>query len=491
MGGGRPSAGAFRLQSMDTSTKAPIVVVGAGYVGLVTAVGFARVRDVRVVDKNEALIERLRAGNLDISEPGLQQRFEQYGKRLSFHSTLAAALINDRRQLVFVAVGTPSENRGDAFSPDRMGEAANLESVEAIVVALAGRSKTAVVMKSTVPPGTGDRLLATARESGQEFLYLSCPEFLQEGNAFASLDYPDRIVLGQESHSWATDELLALHAELHIATHTVALAVEPLIMDITGAELVKHASNLHLAMRISYANHIANLSEELRTDVDPVLKAVGMDSRIGDKFLTPGLGFGGSCFEKDIRALRFFASTRNVDTSLATCVLSINQAQVDRVVAKLERHLGSLTDAQIALLGIAFKPGTDDIRGSRALALARRLRDSGATVRAWDPEEGARKRAVDDDPSDCHSIPLDPKEMASSVDDAVKAADAVVLVTEWPSFESLSWDKIAQAMRGDLVIDGRNQLLPAEVRAAGLEYEGTGRESRGLYQPLAEVEAEV
>jgi UDPglucose 6-dehydrogenase len=466
---------------MSASVKAPVVVVGAGYVGLVTAVGFAQARDVRLVDREASVIEELEAGKLPFYEPELEPRFEDCRKRLSFHTRLEDALQDGLPQLVFIAVGTPKHEADAARSSnghDDVDDGANLTSVYEVVDALLNRSEVAAVMKSTVPPGTGRKMLEHAEMRGSDLTYISCPEFLREGDAFTSFDNPDRVVIGCEEEScWAVDALKELHTDVH---QRKPRCFE---MKLTNAELVKHASNLHLATRISYANQVGNLCEELGADVSEVMTAVGADERIGGRFLNAGVGFGGSCFDKDIRALRSVAKREaKLKLSLVDVVLAINEGQIERTIAKLQRRLGTLSDARIAILGLAFKPETDDLRESPALALAGELRPLGAVLQAWDPQRGAREGAIAKGVTEG----LARDEVATSALEAMEEVDAVVLMTEWPEFAAIDWAEAAAAMRGKLVVDGRNHLLADDVRAAGLEYEGTGRESRGLTQPLPE-----
>jgi UDPglucose 6-dehydrogenase len=468
---------------MSASVKAPVVIVGAGYVGLVTAVGFAQARDVRLVDQKTSLIEELEAGELPFFEPDLERRFKDCRKRLSFHTQLEDALRDGLPQLVFIAVGTPKRGGGNGSSNGHDGgddgDGADLGSVYAVIDSLLNRSEVAAVMKSTVPPGTGRKMLEYAGVRGSDLTYLSCPEFLREGDAFTSFDRPDRIVIGYEGEpSWAVEALRELHADVHQGTPRC------FEMKLINAEAVKHASNLKLAIRISYANQIGNFCEELPgADVSEVMAGVGADKRIGEHFLRAGAGFGGSCFDKDIRAFRSVAKREaDIELSLVDVVLSINKGQIERTIAKLERRLGTLREMRIAILGLAFKPGTDDLRESPALALASELHRFGATLRAWDPRPGARQGAVAKGPQKG----LAHDEVATSALEAMEEADAVVLMTDWPEFAEIEWTAAAAAMGGKLVIDGRNHLPPDEVRAAGLEYEGTGRESRGLTQPLPE-----
>ncbi len=468
---------------MTTSRKAPVVVVGAGYVGLVTAVGIAKKRAVRLVDRQAGLIAGLEAGRVPIAEPGLEQRYEKHRDQISLHTSLSEALGDRRPQLVFVAVGTPSRAGNTSVTNGEDGDAANLDAVHSLVDELLPYEGLSMVMKSTVPPGTGREITRRATACGSSLSYLSCPEFLQEGAAFETFDEPNRIVVGRDAASWASQALRELHRELHPE-------LEPeryLEMDLTAAEMVKHAANLQLATRISYANEIGNLCEEIGADVTEVMRGVGADDRIGPRFLRAGIGFGGSCFEKDIRALRSLArKTGRMDLSLVDTVLEVNVRQAVRVVDKLERRLGALDGKRVAVLGLAFKPNTDDLRGSPAFTIADLLRCRSAQVRAWDPEQGALERAERNYATGDGPEGMAPAELAGSALDAIDGADAVVLATEWPAFTEIEWNLAAAAMRGSLVLDGRNHLDPGLVRAAGLEYEGTGRDSPGLSRPLPE-----
>lgn len=451
----------------------PIVVVGAGYVGLTTAVGLARVRQVRLVDRNSALIEQLEAGEIPIAERGLGDRFSKarQANRLTLHNHIDRALGDGMARIIFVAVGTPSA--ADC------GGRADLSQVYSVMDSLLGYRRLAVVMKSTVPPGTGDGILRYARARGSDLTYVSCPEFLQEGRAVRSFDEPDRVVVGSECPSWASEELAVMHGDLYRAVGGGDMSLPYLEMDIKSAEMVKHASNLHLALRVSYANEMANLCEESGADIKRVMDGVGADRRIGTDFLESGIGFGGSCFEKDIKALRNVASEHDVELSLGDAVLAINSRQIDRTVQKLEQRLGALSGKHVAILGLAFKPDTDDLRGSPAFSLAARLREEGATIRAWDPEPLARARAIRGRANSQREW-VHTREVAGSALDALRGADAVVIATQWDEFAALEWSEAARVMTGRLVLDGRNCLSASEVRKVGLQYEGVGREGVGL-----------
>jgi UDPglucose 6-dehydrogenase len=429
---------------MSSTEREPIGVIGTGYVGLVTAAGFAELgNEVWCIDIDEAKIEGLKAGRVPIWEPGLEDLVQRHRERLHFSTDLADAL--EHARLLFVAVGTPPTYSGDA----------DLSAVRAVVASMPPSDRHALVMKSTVPVGTGDHIKRTFAEEGKGgFRYVSCPEFLKEGSAVKDFLEPDRVVVGDDG-DWAGDAVVELYAPLGA----------PLVRtDIRSAEMVKLASNAFLATKISFINEIANVCEETGADVVEVARGMGLDDRIGPKFLQAGIGFGGSCFPKDVEALKQLAGNSGYHFQLLNSVIEVNELQKRRVLAKLQKHLGSLVGKEIALLGLAFKPNTDDMREASSLVLSAWLNAAGARVRAYDPvaEQEARKliQGVD---------------FKASSAEAVEGADAVVLVTEWPEFGDLDFGDVASAMRGRLVVDGRNFLDPDAVRAAGLTYEGVGR----------------
>jgi UDPglucose 6-dehydrogenase len=422
----------------------PIGVIGTGYVGLVTAAGFADVgNDVWCIDIDAEKIERLERGEIPIWEPGLEDLVAKHRGRLHFSTDIADAL--EHARLLFVAVGTPPSYSGDA----------DLSAVFSVVEAMPASDRHALVMKSTVPVGTGRHIKRYFEETGKSgFRYVSCPEFLKEGSAVADFLHPDRVVIGDDG-DWAGDAVEELYRPL---------AAPILRMDIASAEMVKLASNAFLATKISFINEIANVSEETGADVAEVARGMGLDDRIGPKFLQAGIGFGGSCFPKDVSALKQLAGNSGYHFQLLSAVIEVNELQKRKVIGKLKRRLGSLVGKRIALLGLAFKPNTDDMREASSLVLAGRLQGEGAEVAAYDPvaEEEARKLM--------HGV-----DFATSAVDCVRGADAVVLVTEWNEFRELDWSAVAEAMRGDLVVDGRNALDAEAVRAAGLHYDGMGR----------------
>jgi UDPglucose 6-dehydrogenase len=427
-----------------SAARQPIGVIGTGYVGLVTAAGFAELgSDVWCMDIDAAKIERLLAGEVPIYEPGLAELLARNSQRLHFSTDLAPAL--EHARLLFVAVGTPPTHSGDA----------DLAAVNSVVDAMPGSDRHAMVMKSTVPCGTGATIQRMFRERGKGGMaYVSCPEFLKEGSAVKDFLHPDRVVVG-DGGDWAGDAVAELYAPLDA----------PLVRtDVASAEMIKLAANAFLATKISFINEIANVCEETGADVIEVARGVGLDDRIGPKFLQAGIGYGGSCFSKDVSALKLLAANSGYHFQLLNAVTEVNELQKRRVVSKLQRHVGDLAGKRIGLLGLAFKPETDDMRGASSLVLASRLLAEGAVVSAYDPvaEEEARKVMPQ----------LVYRDSALAV---VDQADAVVLVTEWKEFLELDWSQVAEAMSGDLMIDGRNALDPEAVRAAGLSYEGIGR----------------
>ncbi|HWH12222.1 MAG TPA: UDP-glucose/GDP-mannose dehydrogenase family protein [Solirubrobacteraceae bacterium] len=427
------------------SEREPIGVIGTGYVGLVTAAGFAELgSDVFCVDVDAGKIERLRRGEIPIYEPGLAESIARNRERLHFSTSLDDAL--ERARLLFVSVGTPPTYSGDA----------DLSAVQAVVDAVPWSSDRALVMKSTVPCGTGASIKRAGRARGiEELAYVSCPEFLKEGSALADFLHPDRVVVGDDG-DWAGDAVVELYAPLGV----------PLVRtDVASAEMVKLASNAFLATKISFINEIANVCEETGADVVEVARGMGLDSRIGSAFLKPGIGYGGSCFPKDVSALKQLAGNSGYHFQLLNAVIEVNELQKRRVIAKLQKHLGSLVGNTVALLGLAFKPNTDDMREASSLVLSARLQAEGAHIRAYDPVATAEARGMMPGGVTFTNAPLE----------AVRGADAVVLVTEWPEFSELDWVEVAGAMAGKLVVDGRNALDADLVRAAGLVYEGIGR----------------
>src|SRR3954452_2479429 len=417
-----------------------IGVIGTGYVGLVTAAGFAHLgSEVHCIDIDADKVARLEAGEIPIYEPGLADMVAANRERMHFSTQIADAL--EHARLLFVAVGTPPTYSGDA----------DLTAVQAVVEAIPASDRHALVMKSTVPCGTGAALQRVLREGGRDGMqYVSCPEFLKEGSAVKDFLHPDRVVVGDDG-GWAGDAVVELYEPLNA----------PLVRtDIASAEMVKLASNAFLATKISFINEIANVCEETGADVAEVARGMGLDARIGQHFLRPGIGFGGSCFPKDVSALKQLAGNSGYHFQLLNAVIEVNELQKRRVIGKLHKHLGSLVGKTVTLLGLAFKPNTDDMRDASSLVLSARLQAAGAEVSVYDPiaEEEARELI--------HGV-----RFASDALDCANDADAVVLVTEWDEFRTLDLAALAHAMAGTLVVDGRNAFDPQSVLAAGLRYE--------------------
>ncbi|HXH97600.1 MAG TPA: UDP-glucose/GDP-mannose dehydrogenase family protein [Gaiellaceae bacterium] len=398
---------------------------GAGYVGLVTGACFADLgHEVVVRDIVPERIERLRAGEVPIYEPGLQALMERNRDRLSFTLDVREAV--DAADFLYVAVGTPPTYSGDADLTAVWGV------VDEIPPDVPGRP--IVVMKSTVPVGTGENARARLDARGlRDVGYVSNPEFLAEGSAVADFMHPDRVVVG----AFVPEDGERV-AELHAGIPT-----EILFTDVPSAELVKLAANAFLSTRISFINEIANVCELVGADVVDVARGVGLDHRLGPHFLRAGIGFGGSCFPKDVTALKQLAGNSGYPFLLLQAVWEVNELQKRRVVQKLQKRLGSLRGRTVALLGLA----------------------EGADVRAWDPV--AR-------PDDLHGV-----ELCDSVLEAVRGADAAVIVTEWPELRDLVSPEIREAMAQPVLVDGRNLLDPAVAIAAGFVYEGIGRPGRG------------
>jgi len=416
---------------------------GAGYVGLVTGACFADLgHDVVIRDVVPERIERLRTGEVPIYEPGLEQVLERNAERIHFTLDIQEAVSGS--DFLYVAVGTPPTESGDAD----LGAVWSV--IDELPLDLPGRPL--VVMKSTVPVGTGESVRTRLDARGLAHVgYVSNPEFLAEGSAVADFMNPDRVVVGAFEEADA-DRVVALHGGIET---TVVRT------DVSSAELVKLAANAFLSTRISFINEIANVCDLVGADVVDVARGVGLDHRLGPHFLKAGIGFGGSCFPKDVTALKQLAGNSGYQFMLLHAVWEVNELQKRRVVQKLQKHLGTLRGKTVALLGLAFKPNTDDMREAPSRVIAYRLMAEGADVRAWDPV--AR-------PDDLHGI-----ELCESILDAVRNADAAVIVTEWPELAALASAEVREAMAQPLIIDGRNLLDPELTRAAGFAYEGIGR----------------
>jgi len=424
-----------------TESKEPIGVIGVGWVGLVTAACFADLGH-RVVAR-DILPEKVAAlsrGETTIHEPELDDLLARNAERLTFTTDMDELLASAR--LLFVCVDTPPTRSGDA----------DLSRVRAVVEELPADGEHVLIMKSTVPAGTGEAI----RRDRPGLAYVSCPEFLKEGSAVADFLHPDRVVIGADAGDRAGGDAVAALYE--------PLGGEIVHTDVASAEMIKLASNAFLATKISFVNEIANVCEEVGADVGEVARGMGLDQRIGPSFLRAGIGYGGSCFPKDVSALKMLAGNTGYHFQLLNAVIEVNELQKRRVVQKLVGRLDSLVGRRVALLGLAFKPQTDDMREASSLVLSARLQGEGAEVAAYDPVAAGPARDL-----------LDGVELCDSALEALTGADAAVLVTEWPEFAELDWAEAAGRMARPLLVDGRNFLDPRELVSAGFEYEGIGR----------------
>jgi UDPglucose 6-dehydrogenase len=430
-------------------------MIGGGYVGLVSAACFAEFGvDVAVVETDPAKLATLREGRIPIYEPGLERLVNDNvaARRLSFGDDLPSAVA--RAEAVFIAVGTPTR-RGDGHADLSYVYAA----VEQVARALTGYA--VIVTKSTVPVGTGRRVAEIVRSMRPEleFDVASNPEFLREGSAIADFMRPDRVVIGASSER-AREVLRRLYRPLYlIEAPIVFTAVET-------AELIKYAANSFLAMKVTFINEMADLCEKVGADVHDVARGIGLDGRIGRKFLHPGPGFGGSCFPKDTLALARIAQDAGAPSRLVETVVAVNDARKASMAARIIAACGgSVRGKTVAVLGLTFKPETDDMRDAPSIPIVSRLVEGGATVRAFDPEGMEQAR------------PLLPDSVIYCRDalDAASGADALVVVTEWNEFRALSPSRLKKAMQGSVIVDLRNVYDPVAMRTAGLSYLGVGR----------------
>jgi len=451
-----------------------VSIVGAGYVGITTGVALAYLgHTVTLLDSDEAKIGLLRQGKFPIYEPFLEEFAALAQARLRF--TTNADEAHPGADLIFIAVGTPPLADGN---PD-------LSYLRAAATAIGerlGDSFTVVVNKSTVPIGCGNWVESLVRESFEahnaerskgRFSVASNPEFLREGSALHDSLYPDRVVVGSDDPR-ALECLYNLYRPVVEQTFPApsflprpeSLGAVPLITtNLASAELVKYAANAFLALKISFINEVAQLAEKVGADATQISKGIGLDARIGTRFLQAGIGWGGSCFGKDTSALIATAREYNLTMPIVAAAREVNYRQRDRVLEKLLGTLKILKGRTIGLLGLAFKPQTDDLRDAPALDIARRLTERGAKVRAHDPIALERARR------ECDASLV----LVESVEQLASEADALVLVTEWPQYRDLTWAKLAGVMRTPLLLDGRNFLPQAALEAAGFQYIGMGR----------------
>ncbi|HEX6490146.1 MAG TPA: UDP-glucose/GDP-mannose dehydrogenase family protein [Gaiellaceae bacterium] len=446
---------------MAGGRKEPISIFGAGWVGLVTGACFAELgHEVTIRDVVPEKVERLQRSELSFFEPGLPELVERNKARLTF--TLDAAEAAAAAELLFVCVDTPPTYSGDA----------DLSRVWTVIDELPPLDRRSIlVLKSTVPVGTGEQVRAALETRGLSHIgYVSNPEFLAEGRAVHDFLHPDRIVVGSFAQADG-DRVAALYTGLEA----------PIVRaDVASAEMIKLAANAFLATRISFINEIANVCEVTGADVEKVAEGVGLDHRLGPHFLRAGVGYGGSCFPKDTSALKQLASNSGYHFQVLSAVIEVNELQKRRVIKKLEKYLGRLRGKTVALLGLAYKANTDDLREAPSIVLASRLLAEGAHVRAYDPVAK---------PGDLVSG----MELCETIVEAVEGADAAVIVTEWEEFRSLLSEEIRDLMARPLIVDGRNLLDPEAAQSAGFTYEGIGRASSPLASlpETAERDAEL
>jgi UDPglucose 6-dehydrogenase len=461
-----------------------IAIVGSGYVGSVAGACFAELgHDVTVIDSDARKVQALQNGQLPIHEQYLPELLARHaGKRLHFTTDLRGPV--SQSAAVFIAVGTPPLESGE---PD-------LSYVDSVVREIAGaiQNYTVIVEKSTVPALTSEWIRRTMRLHNRhetDFDVVSNPEFLREGTAVADFLYPDRIVIGS-STSRATELMKEIYQPIMDKSYrknpfipvvqSAPVVPDLIVTDPSSAELIKHASNAFLAMKISFINAVSNVCEAVRGNIEDVCKGIGTDSRIGQKFLRPGIGYGGSCFPKDVSAFRALSSKCGYEFSLLKDVEQINLTQQLRFVAKVKEALWTLRNKRIAALGLAYKGGTDDVRESPAIAIIERLLAEGCEVVAFDPAAKEKAREV---------LRSDRVQYADSAYEAMEDADALVILTDWDEFTKLDVGKMRDALRHPIVIDGRNLLKPDRMASEGFIYYSVGRSAVTLDHVAAAKQA--
>lgn len=433
--------------SLERSTFMNICIIGTGYVGLTTAAILADIgHDVTCLDIDSNKINSLKKGIVTIYEPDLEEYLKRNNTRLTF--TLNTEYATKSADVIFITVGTPSNDDGSS-------------NLTYLFHALDDLSKyidsyKTIVIKSTVPPGTNNRCYRRLLQNGvKQELYslVSNPEFLREGSAVFDSRYPDRIVVGiRENDQKSVSIMKSVYQGIQAPF---------LVTSLSGAEMIKYASNALLATKISFINEIARICDPYDVDVTDVAKGIGLDPRIGPHFLQAGIGYGGSCFPKDLQALEYSAKQKNIDSPILKAVQYVNQTQTDYFIKKIKDQFPN-TPCTLATLGIAFKPNTDDIRYSPAIKIMKELNERGYTIHAYDPKAML--------PNELKHI-----QQFRNPYEAIKNANGLLILTDWDEHKNLDWEKVKQMMKGSIILDGRNCLNPNEVKQHGLTYIGVGR----------------
>ena len=434
--------------SINHLTNMKISIIGTGYVGLVTAVGLSELgHQVWAVNRTPEKIEKLKRGELIYYEPGLAPLLKRNLKRRRLHFTNDFALAINNSDFVFICVGTPSRKDGGA----------DLSQIKyaAKQIVKSAKKNLIIIDKSTVPVGTGRLVKKILNKNHHKFEIVSCPEFLREGKAMPDFFHGDRIVVGADSKKIA-QKVMKIFAKLKCVK---------MITDLETAEMIKYASNAFLATKISYINEIANVCEKLGANVDEVARGMGYDRRINPYFLKAGIGYGGSCFPKDVKALKQIAVDINYNFRLLKAVTEVNNQQRKLVVKKAKEMLGNLSNKVVTVLGLAFKDSTDDIRESAAIDIVKWLSQAGAKVKVYDPQAGANAaRKLKNLVQFCNNPYL-----------ALTASELLIIATEWPMFKDLNWLKVKKLMKKRNIIDGKNLLDVDKIKKLGFKYVGIGR----------------
>jgi len=426
---------------MNKDNEKAIGVIGLGWVGLVTSVCFAELGyNIVAHDILQNKIKDLKNGKTNLYEPDLPELLSKNKNKITF--TTSVQEVMNKTEIIFICVDTPPTQFGDA----------DLSKVFAVISNLQASTDHILVMKSTVPPGTGNKI----KNYNENIVYVSCPEFLKEGSAIKDFMSPDRVVIGTtEDDKDAGLKVAELYSQLN----------SPIIFtDLPSAEMIKIASNAFLATKISFINEIANVCEKVDANIDDVAFGMGSDTRIGNEFLKAGIGYGGSCFPKDVSALKTMSGNFGYYFQTLNATIEVNEMQKRSIINRLKKQLGNLHNKQIGLLGMSFKPNTDDIREAPSVVIANRLKSEGAKIVAYDPVASNRIKDV-----------IDEIEMTEMPENVFAQSDAVVLITEWSEFRELNWENLFGKMLTPIIIDGRNCLDKERLLQAGFLYQGIGR----------------